>query len=133
MQQNNFTSQSFDLENVRQQFNTWRNNKTCKHTPQKLWQAAINLHRIEGLSIHRVSKELRLNYNDLKKQISGNNVPVIKDAKAPDFIELKYSQEVSSECLIEMENKAGSKMRMSFKGKTDFDLLELGKVFWRQS
>jgi len=133
MQQNNFTSQSFDLENVRQQFNTWRNNKTCKHTPQKLWQAAINLHRIEGLSIHRVSKELRLNYNDLKKQIFGNNVPVIKDAKAPDFIELKYSQEVSSECLIEMENKAGSKMRMSFKGKTDFDLLELGKVFWRQS
>ena len=133
MQQNNFTSQSFDLENVRQQFNTWRNNKTCKHTPQKLWQAAINLHRIEGLSIHRVSKELRLNYNDLKKQITGNNVPVIKDAKAPDFIELKYSQEVSSECLIEMENKAGSKMRMSFKGKTDFDLLELGKVFWRQS
>jgi len=133
MQQNNFTSQSFDLENVRQQFNTWRKNKTCKHTPQKLWQAAINLHRIEGLSIHRVSKELRLNYNDLKKQISGNNVPVIKDAKSPDFIELKYSQEVSSECLIEMENKAGSKMRMSFKGKTDFDLLELGKVFWRQS
>ncbi len=78
-------------------------------------------------------KNCAFNYSDLKKQISGNNVPVIKDAKTPDFIEFKYSQEVSSECLIEMENKTGSKMRMSFKGKTDFDFLELGKVFWRQS
>ena len=134
MQQNNFTSQSFDLENVRQQFNTWRNNKTCKHTPQKLWQAAINLHRIEGLSIHRVSKELRLNYNDLKKQISGNNVPVIKNDQSLAFIELDYAQPAFiSECIVEMENTTGSKMRMSFKGNTDFDLLALGKSFWRQS
>ena len=133
MQQNNFISQASDLKNVRQQFNTWRKNKICKRTPQKLWQAAINLHRIEGLSIHRISKELHLNYNDFKKRISDNNIPVIKNSQVPDFIELKYSQEVPSECIVEMENIAGSKMRMSFKGKTDFDLLELGKSFWRQS
>lgn len=88
---------------------------------------------MKGSQFTEFPKNYTLNYNDFKKQISDNNVPVIKDAKAPDFIELKYSQEVSLECLIEMENKAGSKMRMSFKGKTDFDLLELGKAFWRQS
>jgi hypothetical protein len=133
MQKNNFNSSKSALENVRQQFDTWRKNKTCKHTPQKLWHAAINLHCVEGLSIHRISKELHLNYNDFKKQITDNNILVIKEVETSDFIELKYSQEVPSECLIEMENIAGSKMRMSFKGKTDFDLMELGKSFWRQS
>jgi hypothetical protein len=35
-----------------------------------------------------------------------------------------------SECIVEMEDGRGGKMRMRFYGKTDFDLLELGKVFW---
>jgi hypothetical protein len=38
----------------------------------------------------------------------------------PDFI---------SECIVEMEDGGGSKMKMCFKGKTEFDLLELGKSF----
>jgi hypothetical protein len=31
-----------------------------------------------------------------------------------------------------MEDGYGSKMRMSFKGKVDLALLELGKSFWRK-
>jgi hypothetical protein len=32
--------------------------------------------------------------------------------------------------MIEMENAHGSRMRMSFKGQADLDLLELSKAFW---
>jgi len=37
-----------------------------------------------------------------------------------------------SECIVEMQDCSGAKMRMCFKGKTDFDFLELGKSFWRK-
>ncbi len=134
MQQNNFMCQTSSLEDVKQQFNAWRKNKTCKRTPRKLWQAAVNLHNVEGLSIHKISKALHVNYNDFKKQIHGNNAPVVKDIQTPSFIELDcINPTFPSECIVEMENTAGSKMRMSFKGNTDFDFLELGKSFWRQS
>ncbi len=125
--------QTSTLEDVRQQFSTWRKNKTSKRTPKKLWQAAVDLHKVEGLSIHRVSQALHLNFNDFKKQIANNNVPAIQDAQVPAFIELGSHSVSPSECIVEMENTAGSKMRMIFKGKTDFDFLELGKSFWRQS
>jgi len=133
MKQKKSMSQASALEDIRQQFNTWRKNKTSKRTPKKLWQAAVDLHKVEGLSIHRVSKALHLNFNDFKKQIANNNVPAIQDAQVPAFIELGSHPVFPSECLIEMENTAGSKMRMSFKGNTDLDLLELGKSFWSQS
>jgi len=134
MKQKHSMCQTSTLEAVKQQFNTWRKNKTCKRTPKKLWQAAVDLHKVEGLSIHRISKALHLNYNDFKKQIADNNVPVIKNDQSLAFIELDYAQPAFiSECIVEMENTTGSKMRMSFKGNTDFDLLAFGKSFWRQS
>jgi hypothetical protein len=36
----------------------------------------------------------------------------------------------AAECIVEMQDTLGSKMRMHFRGKTDFDLLELAKAFW---
>jgi len=35
-----------------------------------------------------------------------------------------------SECLVEMEDASGAKMRMQFKSGTDLDLLELSRIFW---
>jgi len=100
MKQKHSMCQTSTLEAVKQQFNTWRKNKTCKRTPKKLWQAAVDLHKVEGLSIHRISKALHLNYNDFKKQIADNNVPVIKNDQSLVFIELDYAQPAFiSECI----------------------------------
>lgn len=58
-----------------------------------------------------------------------------KDAAAsinpPDFIEVNLEPPATvSECIVEMQDRLGSKMRMHFKGQTDLDLLQLAKVFW---
>lgn len=57
----------------------------------------------------------------------------IQEVLPPSFVELNFEQSpLVSECIVEMEDSFGAKMRMCFKGKTDFDLLEHGKTFWRK-
>ncbi len=49
------------------------------------------------------------------------------------FIEVNLEPPAAvSECIVEMQDILGAKMRMHFRGKTDFDLLELAKAFWRK-
>ena len=69
---------------------------------------------------------------DLKKRIPGQkSVFKKKKLSSPFFIELDWQNNFpATECVIEMENGSGSTMRMSFKGRADLDLLELGKAFW---
>jgi len=48
-----------------------------------------------------------------------------------DFIEVNLGPPAAvSECIVEMQDILGAKMRMHFRGKTDFDLLQLAKAFW---
>jgi hypothetical protein len=51
-----------------------------------------------------------------------------------NFVKLDLGAPIAlSECQVEMEAPNGSKMRMSFRGAArDFDLVELGRAFWRQ-
>ncbi|NOX32421.1 MAG: hypothetical protein GXP56_01600 [Deltaproteobacteria bacterium] len=41
-----------------------------------------------------------------------------------------FHPEFIPECIVEMEDSGGSKMKMCFKNITGFHLLELGKSFW---
>jgi hypothetical protein len=120
------------LESVQYQFETWRATRKSlrEPIPEHLWDAASKLQKEYPIS--RISKVLRLNHTDLKNRISGKKtIHRKKKDPSPLFVELDYlPSSTSSECLIEMEDIRGSKMRMSFKGKADLDLLELGKVFW---
>ena len=34
------------------------------------------------------------------------------------------------ECIIEMEDGSGAKMKMAFRGQMNLDLIELSKTFW---
>ena len=133
MLKNNFRTANPALEDVKQQFSTWRKDRTKRTSiPGELWEAAINLFRFKEYSINDISKALRLNYSDLKKRIS-SRTPIIRDDQSPEFIKLDYSQSVfPSECIVEMEDRSGAKMKMCFRGNTDLDLLELGKSFWKR-
>lgn len=121
------------LESVQGQFEKWRKSRQRirEPIPKELWFAATKL--CYRYSVNRVSRTLHLNYNDLKKRIPGHQqVSRKKSLSSPHFIELDWPGSFSSsECLIELENASGSKMRMSFRGLPDLDLLELGKAFWR--
>lgn len=121
------------LSKVTERFAAWRNApKRSKKIPEDLWQAAVELSN--EYSINQISKALRLSYTDLKKRVkmvSKENLPTVKPQPRTKFIELGIESGSSApECIIEMEDGSGAKMRIHLHGKTDLDLYELSRVFW---
>lgn len=128
------TSLPAPLESVRHQFERWREGKRKPREPipEHLWEEAAKLRDKYPLS--RISKALRVNHTDLKRRVIGQKAePGAKKQSAPLFVELDCIHPFcASECIVEMEDAFGSKMRMRFKGKSDLDLLELSRAFWRK-
>lgn len=121
------------LKEVQKQFKTWRKIRKKKTAiPDKLWEAAVTLS--SEYTLYQISKALRLNYNDLKHRVKISK-PVFQPPthSGPAFIELGLNdQMLPAECIIEMEDRDGGKMRMHFKGNAGLDLLELSKAFWNK-
>ena len=125
------TPQSSLIE-VKEQFKIWRRTrKSPRPIPAQLWAAAVSL--TAKHSISQISKELVLDYSTLKKRAAIKNTDSPASMNPPGFIEVNLEPPAAvSECIVEMQDILGSKMRMHFRGKTDFDLLELAKAFWRK-
>ncbi len=125
------------LEEVKQQFKIWRKTKTTsrERIPASLWQAAAEVFEIGDHSLHRISKTLHLNQTALKKYMQ-QQLPraiKVKPEETPSFIAFELDSPLSvSECVIEMEDTTGAKMRMCLRGNTDPNILEICKSFWRQ-
>jgi len=122
--------QSSALEQSQQLFANWRKNKTGRpRIPNNLWQAAADLYHTQGMTIHNIARSLRLNHTALKDKI-GNRHPTAIDPPAKEessmFIEVAPPPECS-DCVIEMENQTGVKMRMCFRGRADPAVINLGK------
>jgi len=134
MTQKNLLPSNLTLSEVKEKFELWRKTrKNRKPIPRELWDTAANLS--ETHSINQISKALRLNYTALKKRVNKMEATeaCIQKGQASSFVELNFEQPpLVSECIVEMQDCSGAKMRMCFKGKTDFDFLELGKAFWRK-
>ena len=120
------------ISEVKEQFKIWRRTrKSPRPIPEKLWAAAVSL--TANHSISQISKELVLDYSALKKHVFIKKKDSAVKLSPSDFIELKLEPPVAgSECIVEMQDIEGAKMRMHFRGKTDFDLLQLAKAFWRK-
>jgi len=119
------------LEEVRDQFESWRKSRERRTAiPETLWEAAVILSK--EYSVFQISKALRLNFTSLKNRVQASNSCFsAKTDSDPAFVELDFGRSIfSAECLVEMEDKSGSKMKMHLKGVTGVDLLELGKAFW---
>ena len=132
------------LKKVQKQFTNWRKAKTGRERiPDSLWQAAAEVFPLGGYSLHKIAKTLHLNHADLKQyteQHFPSSIQVKPDAvfeDPPAFIEFKLEppkiepSRLISECIIEMEDRTGAKMRMCLRGKTDPNILEICKSFWR--
>ena len=118
------------LSKVKAQFKTWRRTrKSPRPIPEKLWASAVDL--TANYSISQIAKELVVDYSTLKRRVHTKKKTGAALTNPPDFIELNLEAPAAvSECIVEMQDRVGSKMRMHIKGKTDFDFLELAKVFW---
>lgn len=123
--------QSAALQKAQQLFENWRENKTGRsRIPDNLWQAATDLHHTQGMTINKIARGLRLNHTALKEKICDRNHPAAIDPSADDestmFIEVAPPPECS-DCVIEMENPTGVKMRICFRGRADPTVISLGK------
>jgi hypothetical protein len=125
------TEQSAALQKAQLLFANWRKNKTGRpRIPDNLWQAAADLYHTRGMSINRIARGLRLNHTTLKEKIGDRTYPTAIDPPADDestmFIEVAPPPECS-DCVVEMENQTGVKMRMCLRGRADPAVISLGK------
>jgi hypothetical protein len=74
---------------------------------------------------------LVVDYSALKRRVQLKKKDAAASTNPPGFIELNLEPLAAvTECIVEMQDRLGSKMRMHIRGQTDFDLLELAKAFW---
>lgn len=119
------------LETVKQEFTLWRaSRKHRSRIPEKLWEAAASLSG--QYSVHYISKSLGLNHSALRDRVAALSLDANKKIQTC-FFELPRPQSAPTvECLVEMENSHGNKMRMHFTGEASLDLQALSQAFWRQ-
>ena len=130
MTQKKHVIQRQTLSQVKEQFKTWRKTrKSPRPIPKNLWAAAVSL--TAKHSISQIAKELVLDYTALKKRAAIQKKDAAVSTRPPDFIEVNLQPAAAvAECIVEMQDIDGAKMRMHFRGRPDFDLLELAKAFW---
>jgi len=130
MEPKNYSPPHPTISEVKEQFKIWRRTrKSPRPIPEKLWEAAVSL--TAKHSISQISKELVVDYSALKKRVLIKKKDSAASMSPADFIEVNLGPPAAvSECIVEMQDILGAKMRMHFRGKTDFDLLQLAKAFW---
>ena len=119
--------QSASIEDIQEKFKQWRLSRinTRERIPAPLWQSAAIL--AKDHSINAVAKALRLNGQDLKKQVAKYCGEHQTNADAPSgFIELPCEAPVSpAECIIELADQKGIKMRITLRGNQNLDIMDL--------
>jgi hypothetical protein len=93
--------------------------------PETLWNAAAKMAAEHGLN--RTARLLKLDYYSLKRRLDGASGPT----ESSTFVELPSSSlAIASECVIELEDTTGSRMRVHLKGPNLPDVLALSRSFW---
>jgi len=113
---------SDSLEAVAERFSEWRRQRVQgERIPERLWLAAVRL--VPRVGLNRTATVLNLDYYGLKKRCDR------KTADKPQFVELPTSA-ASRECLIELEDSSGTKMKIHLQGDA-VDIESLAATFWR--
>ena len=121
------------LEEVRRRFERWRGaHRARSRIPDSLWASAVKIACKYGL--HRTARALRVDYYSLKKRVVENSVTasgMTESGAMATFVELaRPSQAGSGECILELEDAGGAKMRVHLKGFEAPDLAALSRTFW---
>ena len=123
------------LAGVRRRIERWRRTREVRsRIPEPLWASAVEVAVAYG--IHWAAKALRLSYYALKKRVAEGTIAVHRVTAGntkTTFVELASPvQTASGECVLEVENADGAKMRMHLKGVAMPDLVALSRSFWNR-
>ncbi len=113
------------LSRLEQRFSSWRKTrKKGERIPIALWKAAARAAVDHGLN--RTASILKLDYDSLRKHVGEQGA-----SGSAAFIELSAApMTVASECLIELEDGVGARMRVHLKGDDVPDVVSLVHSFW---
>ena len=122
------------LEGVRRRFERWRRTrKAHARIPDSLWASAAIMADAYGIS--RTANVLAVNYQVLKKHL-GHKTAGAGRTEAEGgarFVELApFAPSSPCECLLELEDVSGAKMRVRLQGVGMPDLAALGQSFWNR-
>lgn len=119
------------IESLRQQVEAWRTTKNSNEPmPENLWQGAIELARIYGVS--PVQRILRMDYRGLERRALGIVKPPAKARTVPpSFVELPPLPARRAEHLVELEDGTGRKLSVRVVGGNLAEVLPLAQAFWR--
>ena len=144
------------LEGVRRRFEQWRGiRKAHARIPDSLWASAAVMADRYGIS--RTAQALGVNYEALKKHLGPKTAanhhalknrikrrPVAANSElarseAAQFVELPHFvsaatnlRSVPGDCLLELEDGGGAKMRVRLRRVGMPDLAALGRSFWNR-
>jgi len=119
------------LEGLGRRFERWRRNRRGRsRIPETLWTSAVRAAGKYGLN--RTARALRLDYYALKKRVKAASCRGASDREGvTTFIELAPPVSGNSrECILELEDPGGAKMRVHLKGIEAPDLAALSRSFW---
>jgi hypothetical protein len=122
------------LREAQKAFTRWRKTRLSRsRIPEPLWNLAVSL--AGELGVHPVSKALRVNYERLKayvQETEGVTAEARSQKSAPVFVEVDMSTQPAAlgDCLIELEDACGARMRMQLRGPLNVDIVGLSKSFW---
>ena len=127
MNNSNLPARKATLVEVQEQFETWRKNRGKKKAiPETLWAAAANL--ADYYQISEIANALRLNYTDLHRHIQSRTSPGTPECT---FVEMdRTCNGSSSGYMIELEDRFGSRIKVSCSSGSSMNLIELIKTFW---
>jgi len=114
------------LESTRQRFERWREAREGRpRIPESLWALATRAARQFG--VHRTCRALRLDYVVLKRHVESDATQgPPRDASPPSFVELvPAGSTFPTECVVEIEDLSGARMRIELKGVAVPDLVAL--------
>lgn len=124
-----------DLTQARMRFDRWRGSRLRgAPIPERLWRSAAKLAKKHGISM--TSRALHLDYYTLKDRMEGNDGKPSASAGAigTPFIEIPLSPSATGpQCRLELEEGAGSKLRMELRGMSAAELQVLVSAVWRPS
>lgn len=105
----------------------WRaKRRPRERMPEHLWREAAGYAKVQG--VHKVAKALRLDYYSLKKRVTADEE---LRKTVPDFIEVLREAVPAArpECVIEIEDGSGAKLRISLCGREIPDIPALTRAF----
>jgi hypothetical protein len=121
------------LEGVRRRFAEWRRTHRARsRIPNSLWAAAVRM--AESYGLHCTARALPVEYYSLKKRVEQQSA-ILRERHdsgcGTTFVELSPTVPIGAcDCTLELEDTAGSKMRVHLKTAAPPDLTALCRSFW---